>query len=222
MPVTLPPDTTLQLGAEGTPQSVLLAGPVGGVRAGDQLVLASSSFAGKDDNWSLVTVGSVTPAADRGTGALNTLVTFSASAHPLAPAPPPPAQSTSYRLLRPADAAALWNRGTPTSGEKVVVELADAPLKVHLSAQVWTISPGDMVLFDHGGGKPLALAIVIGREEVLWAVLSPAPPGGSPPNPPNPPNSPDMIVPHTALTVATTLPRRCRAKDPPADRSCYK
>ena len=45
-----------------TAQSVLLAGPVSGIGAGDRLLLADSGFAGQDDNWSLVTVGSVTPA----------------------------------------------------------------------------------------------------------------------------------------------------------------
>ena len=156
VPVTLPADTTLLVGADGTPQSVLLAGPVSGISAGDQLVLADSSFAGKNDNWSLVTVGSITLAADPGTGVLNTLVTFSASARGPAPVPPLPGQSTSYRLLRPAAATALWNRGAPAGGQPIVAQTG-ATVTVQLSA-ITAISPGDMVLFDCGAGSPSALA----------------------------------------------------------------
>ena len=189
VPVALGPDTALQVSADGTAQSVLLAGRVSGVSVGDQLVLAASSFAGKDDNWSLVTVGSITPAADPATGALNTLVTWPA------PAPPLTGQSTSYRLLRPATAAALWNRGTPTSGEAVVAQTGEA-LIVQLSAAVRGISPGDMVLFDCGA-ESSALASVTATYEVLWAVPYPALAGVSPPNPP------DIVIAHTALAVAT-------------------
>jgi predicted phage baseplate assembly protein len=78
VPVTLPPDVTLPVNADGTPWSVLLAGRLSGVKAGDQLVLARKDFAGADDNWSLVTVGALTPSPDPQTGAVNTLVTFSA------------------------------------------------------------------------------------------------------------------------------------------------
>ena len=200
VPVTLPPDTALQLGADGEPQSVLLAGRVSGVGAGDQLVLARSGFAGRDSNWSVVTVGSITPAPDPGTGAVNTLVTFSASARGStgpAPAPPLSGLSTSFRLLRPAAAAALWNRGTPASGQEVVAQDGTG-VTVHLSAAVRAISPGDMALFDCGAGRPSALGSVTATHEVLWAVPYPALPGGSSPNPP------DIVIAHTALAVATT------------------
>jgi hypothetical protein len=196
VPVTLPPDTTLQVSADGTPQSVLLAGRVSGVSAGDQLVLADSSFAGRDDNWSLVTVGSITPAADPGTGALNTLVTFSASTRGPAPVPPLPARSTSYRLLGATAAAALWNHGAPAGGQAVVAQTG-ATLTVQLAAAVRAISPGDLVLFDCGPGSPSALARVTGTCEELWAVPYPAQAGVSSPSPPN------IVIAHTALAVAS-------------------
>ncbi len=88
VPVTLAPATALAVHHDG-PQSVLMAGQVSGVKAGDQLVLVSRGFTGHDDDWSLVTVGSLTPAPDPGTGAVNTLVTFSASGWGPTPAPPP-------------------------------------------------------------------------------------------------------------------------------------
>ena len=207
VPVTLAPDTTIRVNADGTPQSVLLAGQVSGITAGDRLVLASTGFAGLDDNWSLVTVGGTAPAADPGTGALNTLVTFSASARGPGAATPLSGPSTSFRLLRPTAAAALWNRGAPTGGEAVVAQTG-AALTVQLSAAVRGISPGDMVLFDCGTGAPPALASVTATLEVLWAVPYPSLPGVSPPNPP------DIVVAHTALVVATADPAALEQPDP--------
>ena len=194
LPVTLPPGTALAVNAGGAPQSVLLAGRVSGVRTGDRLVLAASGFAGQDDNWSLVTVGSITPAADPGTGAANTLVTFAASARGGAPAAPLSGPSTSFRLLRPTAAAALWNRGAPASGEAIVAQ-SGRTLTVHLSAAVRGISPGDLVLFDCGAGSPSALASVTATYEALWSVPYPAGPGVSVPA------FPDIVVAHTALVT---------------------
>ena len=100
--VTLAPDTTLEL-TNGAPSGVLLAGPVSGINAGDQLVLVEGDFAGQDDNWSLVTVTSLTPAPDPGTGAINTQVAFSSAGWGPAPAPagPPSPGPGSQPLSRP-------------------------------------------------------------------------------------------------------------------------
>ena len=76
---TLPPDPDLPVTATG-PASVLLAGKVTGAKPGDQLLLAEAGWAGNDDNWSLVTVGTVSPETDPGTGAVNTRVAFTSAA----------------------------------------------------------------------------------------------------------------------------------------------
>ncbi len=227
VPVTLSPDTAFGHPVEGTPSilSVLLAGRVSGVKAGDQLVLVESTFAGQDDNdnWSLVTVTAVTPATDPGTGTVNTQVAFCAHGWGPTPAPPTPSDdpsaapepgpssdSTSYRLLRPTaaaalfNAAALWNPSDPLSAapssEQTVAVISGSPgsnaLTVHLSAAVRAISPGDTVLFDCGAGNVSALAIVTATLEMLWAVPYPGFLDQSPPNPP------DIVIAHTALDVA--------------------
>jgi hypothetical protein len=215
VPVTLPPDTGLRLGADGAPQSVLLAGPVSGIGAGDRLVLAGRGFAGLDDGWALVTVGEVAPAADPGTGALNTLVTFSASVRGPSAGAPLPAEATGCRLLRPAAATPLWNRGAPAGGQAVVAQSGPA-LTVQLAAAVRGISPGDIVLFDCGPGAPSALATVAGTYEVLWAVPYPAAPGGAAPPAPSPPapSPPDIVIAHTALAVTTADAAALRQADP--------
>lgn len=224
VPVTLSPDTAFGHPTKDT-WSVLLAGRVSGVKAGDQLVLVESTFAGQDDNdnWSLVTVTAVTPATDPGTGAVNTQVAFCAHGWGPTPTPPTPSDdpsaapepgpscdSTSYRLVRPTaaaalfNAAALWNPSDPLSAapssEQTVAVISGPPgsnaLTVHLSAAVRAISPGDMVLFDCGAGNASALAIVTATLEMLWAVPYPTFLDQSPPNPP------DIVIAHTALDVA--------------------
>jgi predicted phage baseplate assembly protein len=213
VPVTLPPDPSLQLGADGAVPSVLLAGPVSGVRAGDRLVLASTGFSGQNDAWSLVTVGGTAPLADPGSGVVSTLVTFSAAARGPAAAGPLPGQATGYRLLRSGAATALWNRGAPVSGEAVVTQATgpsgQAALTVHLAAAIRAISPGDIVLLDRGSGAPSALGVVTGTSEVLWAVPYPASVTPAP-------NPPDIIVTHTALTVATADGAALAQADPAA------
>lgn len=208
LPVTLAAGRALAVGPGGEVQSALLAGPVSGISTGARLLLVDRAFAGQDDNWSLVTVGSVTPAPDPGSGVTNTLVGFSASTQVLAEA--------SVRLLRASGSAALWNRGTPVSGEPVVVQTGPQAsgqgggqgLAVHLSAAVRGISPGDTVLFDGGPGAPSALAVVTGTSEVLWAVPYPVAPGATLPSPP------DVVVPHTVLTVTTADAAALEQADP--------
>jgi hypothetical protein len=214
VPATLPPDTAFVTNSDGTPQSVLLAGQVSGVKPDDQLLLVEQGFAGADDNWSLVTVGSppgqsvepVTPQRDPASGAPNTLITFSAGGWGPTPVPaqdvdaPPQvgsvSQSTSYRLVRPTAAAALWNADSSPSGsgQQVVEPGSGVGLTVRLSATVRGISPGDMVLFDCGAGTASALAIVTGAAEELWVV-------GYPSSVSSPPTPPDIVVQHTALTI---------------------
>lgn len=89
VPVTLSATDTLATDGNG-PVSVLLAGQVSGVKTGDQLLLVARDFAGETDDWSLVTVQTLTPQPDPGTGAVNTLVTFSGGEWGPTPAPSAP------------------------------------------------------------------------------------------------------------------------------------
>ena len=59
---------------------MLLAGKVNGAKPGDQLVLVKTGWDGTDDNWSQVTVGTVSQETDPGTGAVNTRVAFKSTA----------------------------------------------------------------------------------------------------------------------------------------------
>jgi Baseplate J-like protein len=204
VPVTLLSDETLQL-TNGAPSGVLLAGRVSGIKVGDRLVLAAENFAApgdNNDNWSMVTVTALTPATDPNTGAVNTSVAFSSDGWGPASTPMPSA-STSYRLLRPTAAAALFN-GTAMnapSDEQAVVQTSPTSdptsLTVHLAAAVRAISPGDLALFDAGDLASSALAVVTATSEAFYTVPYPPPvPAGL-----SGLNPPDIVIAHTTLAV---------------------
>jgi hypothetical protein len=220
VPVVLHPRTELHQYPAGAPRSVLLAGRVTGVTVGDRLVLANRGFTGDDDDWSLVAVTAVTPATDPATGVVNTRVGFveggwgatgSASRPGAAAVPPasPNRKATDYRLLRPSataaiiDPAALTAPHAPPRNEHPLELGGSKPprdLRVHLSAAVRAISPGDLVLFDRGAGNESALAVVTGTSEALWTIPFPGtkPAGKAAQSAP-----PDIVIAHTVLHVAT-------------------
>lgn len=132
VPVALPPDTTLQL-TDSAPSGVLLAGPVSGLKVGDQLVLAEGNFAGQDDNWSLVTVTAVTATPDPNTGVVNTQVEFSS------PGWGPPSSLTTTPVTPPAPPT--WRRYT---GLLVDPEISDVYFgndvaRQYLSRRGWAV-----------------------------------------------------------------------------------
>jgi uncharacterized phage protein gp47/JayE len=73
------------------------------------------------------------------------------------------ALTTDYRLLKPTSTAALWSANL--SGQPAV---NSDGTKVHLSASVRNISPGDLVLFDTGASTGAALAQVSATTEALY------------------------------------------------------
>jgi hypothetical protein len=214
VPVSLHPNTDLVRWRGGSPRSVLLAGRVSGVKTGDRLILVDRSFAGKNDHWSLVTISAVEPATDPATGAINTHIGFRQGGWGPTPAAAgaaarhgQPSDTTRYRLLRPTataaiiDPAALANTTTDPEGKDPLELVRIRPYgdrrleRVHLSAAVRAIAPGDLVLFDRGAGNPSALAVVTGTSEALWNFPFPGAPSGS--------SVPDIVVAHTVLGIAT-------------------
>ena len=200
--VALPPDTTLLVAPDST-VNVLLAGPIGGIKVGDELLLVARNFVGAGDDWCAVTVSAIAPASDPATGALNTLVTLSSpvsgwqqSLRWLAVLVSSRPDCTQYRLMRPTGAAAVWNQGGGVKPPIVSVSGAGAPAggaTVSLSAVVRAIAPGDLVLFDRGvsGG---ALAVVTGMGDALAAIANPSSTASA--------AQPPLIVPHSQLSLA--------------------
>jgi hypothetical protein len=81
VPAALLPTPALDVSAnDAGPASVLLAGKVHGVKAGEQLLLVKRGWAGSDNNWAAVTIASTGPETDPATGSVNTRVTFTDAA----------------------------------------------------------------------------------------------------------------------------------------------
>ena len=227
VPVKLHPVPTLAQYDDGSPESVLIAGRVSGVRVGDRLVLVASDFTGDNDYWSLVTVAAVTPATDPATGVINTNVSFAQGGW--GPTPPlsgpagaavrkhaPRGCRTDYRLLRPTATAAIIDPAVLSGGqqpppprEPARAQPSRPPTvrRVHLSAAVRAISPGDLVLFDRGAGHPSALAVVTATSEALWTIPFPGP--SLPRKPPSP---------HRRTSSSRT---RSSTSRPPTPGSCW-
>jgi hypothetical protein len=155
---TLPPDPDLPVTATG-PASVLLAGKMTGAKPGDQLLLAEAGWAGNDDNWSLVTVGTVSPETDPGTGTVNTRVAFTSAA--VWGTTPDPTLITARGIDRRARLAAVTeaqalNPGSPGGRFRDPVTSATARratdyrlMKPTGAASLWNLgSPPDPVSTD--------------------------------------------------------------------------
>ncbi len=232
VPVTPAPALPLALDSAGNPQSVLMSGQVSGVKAGDRLVLAEKGFAGNDDNWSLVTVGSLTPAPDPGTGAINTLVTFSAGGWGPTPAPSPPPDFGFRRHVNPGGRIGIidryhWTAGTmPAPGPGSSPQSADYRLmRPTGAAALWNnqsaIGGGQVVIAPGDPGLTVQLSTAIrtispgdmvlfdggaGAASALTVVASLADVLWAVPYPVlpgvSPPNPADIAVAHTQLTLA--------------------
>jgi hypothetical protein len=201
---TVPPNQALDM-TDGNPASVLLAGKITGTKAGDRLLLVHTQWKGADDYWSVVTVGTVAPETDPGTGAVNTRVTFTSGAvwgTGTTATPPSPVNATDYRLMKSIAAASLWSLQQGASPPTAV-----AGLTVNLSTTVRSIQPGDLVFFDTvaqaAPTPPSLLAFVTATADQLDKIPYPVRVvhEESPHHPPPP--TPEIVVPYTALTLNT-------------------
>ena len=166
--------------------SVLLSGTITGLLAGDQLLLVSAA-ASQDEagpSWTDVTVVSTNLEQAPG-GAQNTRVVL-AGLQGLAGA-----GVAGFRLLRPAQTAALWTQ----SAEVAVGATSSTEVELHLAAVVPGIGPGDLVFVD-GGSLASTVGQVTGVREQFRAI--PYPDVGGPP-----PTPPDIPIDHTIVTLAT-------------------
>lgn len=106
------------------------------------------------------------------------------------PPQPPDRQATDYRLMKPSAATSLWNL---PGAQSPTAPVTAPPLTVNLSATVRSIQPGDLVFFD-GSTQLTTLGLVTATSDQLGKL--PFPESLSPP-------APDLILPYTALTVAS-------------------
>jgi predicted phage baseplate assembly protein len=177
--------------APGAIGSVLLAGRVTGLKAGEELLLLSRTWTAPQQHWAKVAVVSSAPETDPH-GASNTRVELVAAQASEVQHWMTGAAAADYRLLRPAQSASLW---TQTALADTLSETKDGSgLHVRLSAAVRGIAAGDFVFFDAAAGTAFGLV-----KDTTEAVLGIPYPGAAQ----DTPAPPDIPVTHTVLTTVT-------------------
>jgi len=131
----------------GSIGSVLIAGHIGSLKPGDELLLASRVWSATSHDWAKVSVVSTTPEPDPN-GGTNTRVALAAAQPAEVEEWLEEAAAADFRLLRPTQAAALW---TQTATDQPLVETG-ATLVILLSAVVRGIAPGDLIFLDGSQG----------------------------------------------------------------------
>lgn len=174
-----------------TGASVLLKGSVTTVKVDERLLLLKKGWSGVG-SYALVTVKQIQPETDPD-GKVNTRVTFIST----------PAlgnvNALQFRLLKSNQSAHVWQY--PTNPNIVIGNNS-----VHLGAIARQIKVGDPVLFEIPRQSTLApqLGSVTAYAELIWyANGNLANPQNAPASHPN--NIPLIPIPHTQLTVTTTL-----------------
>ena len=171
--------------------SILLAGSVAAVKAGDRVVVAARSFSGASGEWALGVIESVAKVKDpRGRPATRLTFTATLGAIPLG------ALAASYRVLGSPQTARPYGYANGASS-------ALQTGQVHLDAVARTIVPGDLVLLEDSAPAPLTptVARVTANREVVWYTNA----SGAPQTPPAAPTAPIVAV-HSQLDLTPALP----------------
>ena len=190
-PIVLPPSTALLSAPDANDdRSILLAGKVSGIAAGDRLVVLPRDAATAESNWDEVTVVSVSKAADPNGGA-NTQVLLD---QPDDWFWAPWAEVTDARLVQAMRSAELW---TPPQGSTdAILSNAGGSLKIRLASIQNGIPLGEIAFLDFGGDDGF---FAVRPTSVATEFLGVPYPGATG----NPKSPPDIPVAHTVVTAET-------------------
>lgn len=176
---------------ESGQDSILLAGSVSAVEAGDRVLVVARAFTGAAGEWALATIASVAQEKDpRGT--VGTRLTFTSTLAGIATS----ALAAAYRVLVSTQTARPYGYSNATA-------LALQTGQVDLDAVARSIVPGDVVLLEDSGSSPLApVAVkVTSNQEVIWYANAA---DGTPETPPADPTAPIVVV-HSRLGLTPAL-----------------
>jgi len=184
-----PVPSQARLGADGT---VLLAGTVGSIKSGDELLVVEQGWKGSDSNYAVANVlGTQSQTTSR--GATNTQVNFGTDL-----GLPSGASPSGYRLLRSTLSAQVWQY---KGSDKALVNNGDGTGTLHLNSVARQIQPGGMILFDaSGAGLGSQLASVKTYTETIWYANSDDDPPTTPPDPKK--NIPGISILHSQITFS--------------------
>ena len=180
LPPTAPMPAPLAAGA--TTARVVLAGKPGGLKAGDEVLLLGTGWAGQSGNWALGTVTSLTPAGAN-TGITFAITTSGGEGTGVAGA-------ASWRLLKAAASSPLYPylKGSTRYGPGGVLNNV-GQWYIELASVVRSIAPGDVIVVENpsaGTATQPAVGYVTQVQEWISYANNPTdpqtwPPSGSPP-----------------------------------------
>ncbi|MDQ6867039.1 MAG: baseplate J/gp47 family protein [Pseudomonadota bacterium] len=212
-PVSVPPPAAPVLNgatdSQGRPlASLLIAGTVGGLKVGDEVLLVEKGWAGKDGNWGIGVVQQFS-AQKNPTGAINTSITVAITS---AGSGLSGAKASSYRLLKSSGTATLFQYAAAAARAAVMHEGQLGPTGytgyVVLASIFRQIIVGDPIVLEDprpdSPNPPLA-ASVVNYAEVVYYANNPQDPSRPPPEPPSPPAAPPIPIPMpvSKITFAT-------------------
>jgi Baseplate J-like protein len=189
-PIVLPPSPGLvsppRPGESGF-GSVLLRGSVAGVAAGDDVLIVPRDVETAKENWTELTVLSVSKESDPNGGS-DTRVLLSTEYDWWAAY----AQAADARLVKTTRSAQSW---TPRGSGDPVLQLDGANLKIRLASIERALPLGEVAFLDFGADGLVPVVPTATQEEFLGVPYPGA--SGSPPSPPNIP------LLHTVVTAET-------------------
>jgi hypothetical protein len=189
-PIVLPPSPGLvsppRPGESGF-GSVLLRGSVAGVAAGDDVLIVPRDVETAKENWTELTVLSVSKESDPNGGS-DTRVLLSTENDWWAAY----TQAADARLVKTTRSAQSW---TPRGSGDPVLQLDGANLKIRLASIERALPLGEVAFLDFGADGLVPVVPTATQEEFLGVPYPGA--SGSPPSPPNIP------LLHTVVTAET-------------------
>jgi hypothetical protein len=189
------PLVTPGTGGASATGTVLIAGIVSGLKAGDEVLLLQKGWDGTNRDYAIGTVQKFTPQPDP-SGAKNTQVIFAirASGDGVSGA-----TAVGYRLLKIGGTATLYPYLDPASSA-----IGDG--FVHLASVFRQIAVGDPIVIDdpraQGGNWPFP-ASVTGYQELVYYANNPTQPDKPPVESPPSDRTPAIPIPHTRLTFTS-------------------
>jgi hypothetical protein len=197
--------------AQGQPlASLLLSGTVGGLKAGEEVLLTAQGWAGTDGNWGVGMIQQFAPQKDPA-GANNTAVTIAVTGVGSAL---DGGKATGYRLMKTGGTATLFQYADSSIYSTILgqsIGRRGAPGASHavLASVFRQIAVGDMIVLEdpspNGTNPPLAAVVTAYTEKVYYA-NNPLDPTTAPSAPGSPPSAQPIGIPLLVSVITFATP----------------
>jgi hypothetical protein len=207
--LSVPPQAAAVMTGATTPSgqpvaSLMVAGTVGGLKVGEELLLIKQGWTGQDGNWGIGTVQQFGQRKDP-TGATNTSITVAMTSQGSALGS---AQASGYRILRSSGTATLFQYADPSLNQTILGQDTTSPSgntgHAVLASIFRQILVGDPIVLENpqpGAANAPIAANVTGYTEIVYYANNPLNPTTPPTQPASPPAAPPIPIPMPASKV---------------------